>query len=234
MILPDRKTIRPLLEEQKYQSAKEGIALATKVDALRKEYNELKRNREVFLQGTVLEIERTTKVKSETLKTLQEQIDSLEARRLELLKPLNSEWQELKIAQKDFEKQQKDFTKRESDLEAIKQDVTKKEQKIAIQDQKTELEAQETERLNEQSKKDALKARQILQDATANLDEIEKECTERLLKVSELENQVDFDKQAVENIKKTYILKEKELIKREKLLKDREQMLLRNLKRNAV
>lgn len=84
MLLPDRRTIRPLLEEQKRQTAKEGLALANKVDALRQEYNDLKKNREEFIAGTILEVEKAVKLKWGELKLLEGQVEVLEERKRQL------------------------------------------------------------------------------------------------------------------------------------------------------
>ncbi len=229
MILPDRKTIRPLIENQKYQSAKEGIALAEKVDALRKEFNELKKNREEFLQGTILEIEKATKHKSEVLNSLQGQIEALEAKRKELLKPLNANWKELELAKIYFEKQKKEFSQEQSKLEAIRQDSTEKGQKIALQVKKIGLLVQETERLNADSKKEKLQSEQIIRDAIANRDEIEKECSDRLVAVSERENKIEFREQGVENERKNLEELKQELNIKDRQLKDQYAQLAKTI-----
>lgn len=84
MLLPDRKTIRTLLEERKRQSAVEGLSLANKVEALRQELNELKSNREEFIQGTIAEINKQTQSLYEKRDSLKQEIEILEGLKVKL------------------------------------------------------------------------------------------------------------------------------------------------------
>lgn len=139
MLLPARNTVKPLIEEQKFQSAKEGISLAKKVDALRQELNLLQKNRDEFIAGTLAEIEKATISKNEHINALQGQIGALEASRKELLKPLTAGYKELELKKKDFEKEIKDFSKKEQKLEDVKVYLIEKEKEIMDEDRKIKL-----------------------------------------------------------------------------------------------
>lgn len=235
MLLPSRATLKPLLEEQKFQSAKEGLALAQKVDALRKEYNQLQKNRDEFVAGTIKEIEKATKTKSDQLNSLQGQIEVLEAKRKELLKPLNAEWKELELSKKDFEKQKNYILLKESQVNLAEQILTEKIKSNKKIEDRNNLIQEQFKRLLDEVKTEKLDADNILKDTKANRDEIEKECADRLIKVSELENKADFNRQANENERKNFEKykkeKEQELNDRERQINDKYNILLRIKKR---
>jgi len=230
MLLPDKRTIKPLLEEQKYQSAKEGIALATKVDALRKELNQLTKNREEFLQGTVIEIEKATKIKSERLDSTQSQIKALELKRKELLKPLNAEWKEVKQKKDELEQYANDLAIKSLDLQFKKEEFLKRQNKILKQEKHNNLIQENFLRLLQEAQQEKSEAKKILIDAKANRDEIEEECADRLIQVSEKESQVEFEKKANENEIKDIEKRKKELSQKEAEFKAKYQTFLETLK----
>ena len=75
-----------------------------------------------------------------------------------------------------------------------------------------------------------LEADQILSDAKANRDEIEKECNERLEQVAIKEEKIEFDLQANEQIKKLYEARKEELNEREKVINNKFRILERHKK----
>ena len=86
-------------------------------------------------------------------------------------------------------------------------------------------------RLLDEAKAEKSEADQILSDARANRDEIEKECNERLEQVAIKEEKVNFDLQANENVKELNEKKEQDLNERERAINDKYATLQRTLKR---
>lgn len=131
MILPKKSDIDKSKLQEREQLVKEGILLATKVDKLRAtsadEEKRLKDWRESSLKQVQLEIAEQIVNKNSLLGEIQ----TLEGRRQELLKPLDKEWEELKGAKDDLEQERQIIWEEKEFVKVEKQDLDKNTEKLS-------------------------------------------------------------------------------------------------------
>lgn len=230
-LLPKSELTKAIASEQK-MTVDEGAKLARRIDSLR----EIAAQEEVSLE----------KFRRETVAKIHEQITKLAAERDEIeadvalaaldlkekRKPLDKEWEKVVEERKELESRGEKATLRENFLrdeeEAVRRDC--KEVEIEL------TKANQYRLLGESRLRDAEQAAEKAELAQKAADVAEKEAKE--LKES-TEREVTHRISVVESLEKNATVRETELAAREKelvdglrLLKDREAMLERNLKRN--
>lgn len=149
-LLPKQQVV-DIIQKQKVQDAKEGLALAKKVDFLRdlksREEQNLKEWRDANIQKVQQEIDSYIEVKN-NLRIVTEKAESYSR---ELMKPLDKEWADLKAAKAEMEKQQAEFNSLKDLLEVERQNVFEEKLKISkIVSQVTQNE-KETRKSKEES-----------------------------------------------------------------------------------
>ena len=137
MKLLKKSTIQKDIAEQKRQQIDEGLTIARKVDALRLTLANLEGQHAKFIDGMKAELERQTGQLSKDVDNKRQEVAYLEAERLELIKPLTAEWEE--VAKKSAEIEQI-----KSDLLVVSAETLKKEK---VLENKTRLESEALNRI---------------------------------------------------------------------------------------
>jgi hypothetical protein len=137
MKLLKKSTIQKDIAEQKRQQIDEGLTIARKVDALRLTLANLEGQHAKFIEGMKAELERQTGQLSKDVDNKRQEVAYLEAERLELIKPLTAEWEE--VAKKSAEIEQI-----KSDLLVVSAETLKKEK---VLENKTRLESEALNRI---------------------------------------------------------------------------------------
>ena len=113
MKLLKKSVLSQELNTQRKQQIDEGVYLATNIDTLRKSLNELEEQYQNFAQNKQIELDKQFKSLEIELKEKRLELQSLEERRIELLRPLNDEWfmltQEKELFREKEEKLSKDI-----------------------------------------------------------------------------------------------------------------------------
>ena len=102
MRLLPKNEIQEAKATAKRQESDEGLRLAKRIDRLRETYAEEEASLEKFRVRTIAQIHEETTPLIEKADGLRKEIVSLEAKRKELLEPLDKEWAELAEAKKQF------------------------------------------------------------------------------------------------------------------------------------
>jgi hypothetical protein len=216
MKIPSKQQVSVQIADQKRHQVAEGLIIARKIDVMRDSLLNLERNQKNFIEQSTKELnEATDKLYTKKI-VLEREIKEAEDKLAELRKPLDEEWNELKLRQESLAEEEQHLKIKMQDLEVISQKQTEKQDKLSRQEKHNGLIQEQFCRLLDEAKEEKLSADQMLKDTIANRDEIEKECAERLLAVSVKEEKVEFDLQANEQIKKIYEAKRKELETKEK------------------
>lgn len=137
MKLLKKSTIQKDLAEQKRQQIDEGLTIARKVDDLRLTLADLEAKHAAFIGGMKAEMEKQTGQLSKDIANKQQEVGYLEAERLELIKPLTAEWEE--VVKKCAEIEQI-----KSDLLVVSAETLQKEKKL---ENKIRLESENLNRI---------------------------------------------------------------------------------------
>ena len=103
MNLLPKSIINTEIASQKKKQIDEGLLIARKVDTLRETLASLEKQHADFIGGMQRELKSQTQPLIDNIASLKLEIESLEAKRKELLKPLTKEWEEVNSKQKELD-----------------------------------------------------------------------------------------------------------------------------------
>lgn len=233
MKLLKKSTVQIEAQSQRKGQIEEGMNIARKVDSLRQTLAELQAQHAKFISGMEKELQDRTQPLILKIASLQQDIAGLEEKRKALLVPLDEEWAKL-------HKKQHELAQTDSELEKKKEKVALKEENLValgtelksrlfkVKTRERELakalrEAYESLYIADEKKAEAIKVRNEADEYS--------EASGRVLLT--LEADIAVREREVEMLKKHVGEREKDLSKREVLLKDRTAMLERSIKRNG-
>jgi hypothetical protein len=231
MKIPTRNVVNTQIADQRRHQVLEGVQIAKRVDVLRNSLAELERNQKNFIEQSTIELTKATDKLHTKKIVLEREIKEAEEKLAELKKPLDEEWKELKVRQESLAEEEQHLKLNKQDLEQVRIWITEQKEQVTIELKQADTNRLLTNQENHRARMEKLEADQMLSDAKANRDEIEKELADRLLAVSVKEEKVEFDLQANKQMVKIYEARNKELDEKEKRLIDREGVLARNIKR---
>ena len=192
----------------------------------------LERNQKNFIEQSTKELtEATDKLYTKKV-VLEREIKEAEIKLAELRKPLDEEWDKLKVRQESLAEEEQSCKVKKQYLDVISQNQKEKQDKLSKQEKHNDLIQEQFCRLLEEAKEEKLSADQTLKDTIANRDEIEKECADRLVAVSVKEEKVEFDLQANKQMVKIYEARNKELETKEKEFNAKYKILKSSIKDN--
>jgi hypothetical protein len=232
MKIPTRNVVNTQIADQRRHQVLEGVQIAKRVDVLRNSLAELERNQKNFIEQSTKELTQATDKLYTKKIVLEREIKEAEEKLAELRKPLDEEWKVLDKKSNELMQFANDLSSKNLDFELNKQKFEEKKEKLSRQEKHNDLIQEQFIRLLDEAKKEKLEADQMLSDAKANRDEIEKELADRLLAVSVKEEKVEFDLQANEQIKKIYEARNKELETKEKEFNAKYKILKSSIKDN--
>ena len=231
MKLLKKSVLSQELNTQRKQQIDEGVYLATNIDTLRKSLNELEEQYQNFAQNKQIELDKQFKSLEIELKEKRLELQSLEERRIELLRPLNDEWfmltQEKELFREKEEKLSKDillFNENKKDIDKKNKELDKK--LIQIERSKNDIEILKSKH------EDNLKTSENkLKMALEQEEEVERNITSKISELTSREANLASRERELDILNNHIRSREQEIIKRTILLEDREATLEREIKR---
>lgn len=221
------------LASERKKQIDEGIALATRIDGLRRTLTEVEAQHNTYISKMKEKLKEETQPLFEQVNSLKAEIEHLEIKRIELRIPLNKEWDTLKVAQKDLELE-KDYLNKEL---AKARDSLQKNIILGkkIKDRLILTKIRERELIKANSKTDEInseiiKIRDSLSIGKLEFDKLIEESNKAILsEYASIEVKYRELKMAQDKLEQ----EKKDIINQKILLIDREETLEREIKRNG-
>lgn len=231
MKLLKKSTINVEIASERRKQIDEGMFVAKKVDLLRETLVNLEQQHEKFVDGMEKQLVDRTKETAIKLKSLQDEIISLQEKRKLLLIPLDEEWKKVSIKELEIDKLKNDLIEQSSLLlrQQSDLDIQKKKERTVL----TRINTREKEliRVYNRAEENTQKSEEVLnirlREKTEDnkfFEEKNKELIDREAGIAVKERELKIHKDIVdEKIKENDI--------REMKLLDREQTLEREINR---
>lgn len=233
MKLMKKAEVNTQAQELKRQQISEGTELVQRIDALRKAHTELTEQQKQFVEKAKEELIRETTELYGQRELLKADVVSLTAIRAELQRPLDEEWKKLKDAQRIFEKKSTEVSDKDEELDAKERALEVKEARIDITIERAEKAQIEAEKREKESETMLIESENILKNSKNRREEIDAQIADRMSEAGIKENEIEFNRQGVEQLIKLNNMREKDLDERERKIDDKYKTLLRTEKRNA-
>jgi hypothetical protein len=146
MRLLKKTQINERVNQERKNVIDSGVFLAKKVDALREEVLTLQKTRDEFIAGSQQVINDSLNSLQQKQDSLSKEIKELEAKRKELLKPLDDEWAKLKREKVLVNKELNDNFILKTELNEREKQIKKTENEISKLAEQTRFNASETEK----------------------------------------------------------------------------------------
>lgn len=231
MKLLKKPTVANELNLQHKMRVDEGVAIATKVDALRKTLSELEVQHQNFIISKQKELNTVISSLEREIKELKAEIVTLEEKRVDLLRPLDAEWSELKS--KEIDLQQK-----EEELRHLFLGLTQSEKEIATRERDLETKEIIITETTLKANSNLLKSEEKLafaegksKESTENITKAEKIIQDKVQELLLREASISSKEREIEIIKSNLAKEEHNINKQKILLADREATLEREIKR---
>lgn len=215
MKLANPRNIQINIAEERRADIDNGVKLARKVDSLRTELSELEHRKELYNNGTTLNLQEKVKGLKEEISAKEFLIEELERKRNKLLEPLIIKWDEVNTKERELiiesenleilrnnltlyktelDNREKELSLGEERMYELKKEISTQSDKVAqssLQAQNTLLDARELER----------KTLSHLKEKTKEITNKEKKVLLRESNVKERENQLEKEEQNIINEK---------------------------------
>jgi len=146
MKLLSKSKINEQVQTERTNAINAGVFLAKKIDALREEVLTLQKTRDEFIAGSQQVINDSLSSLQQKQDSLSKEIKELEAKRKELLKPLDEEWAKLKSERVLVNKELNDNFILKTQLDESKKQIENTKSTIARLAEQTRFNASETEK----------------------------------------------------------------------------------------
>lgn len=231
MKLLSRKTVINEVADQKRQAIEEGLQIARKVDKLRDTLASLEKQHRDFIDGMQSELKEKTEKLLNEIALRQLEIVQLTEKRKELLKPLTTEWEEVKLAKSENEQTRDILAKgllklSEKEKKIIENYEESKKTKARINVQEREL-----VKVYEKAEQDTKATEKIKEDALGKMAKIDIYISDKTQEILTKEAELKARERELEISAQKIVDDRSELLIKETLLKDREETLERELKR---
>jgi len=231
MRLLEKKQIQALKSDEKRLDIEQGMALATKVDALRKALATEQMNLEKFRTGTIKEVQRQIDQKMQELDSLNRMVYETEQKRIENSMPLMARYKKLQAETELLDQRRDDLSKKEYEVRMLNESNEKRQKALEIEKHEAEIDLA-------RAKNDGIKANRMVEDAQKlfkdALEErrIAKEYASKTIKSARIREEKAaleelYNQKVIANLR----LREGLLVKRELEITDRYQTLLRDEQR---
>lgn len=227
MRLLPAKELNNKIQEQKLSETKAGLFLARKIDALREELQEEQVKHDISIEGMKREYQMFMSEQTSKRGELIKQINELEVKRAELLKPLDEEWNRVnEISEKNKEKSVH-LNKIENELSEREKIIERREKDTEISETNSKNTLSEAEKIKEKAQKDYQKSQDILIEAKENEAKIKKSIEIRTKEIEKREATIAYRELDAENRLKN-ALKKEEANRKETLRIESKQRQLKN------
>lgn len=231
MKLLSKQQVSTQLQSQRRQQIDEGVQLAQKIDALRVKLADLQKQHELFVMGMEENLNQKTKHLFDEIQRREAEIKLLEVKRLELLKPLDAEWEIVRTTKVSLDNKTYELEGVLKELEGKEQRVTKRDLEskeklnhIKIRERELERTFDKAEQLKIDAERGYIK---MVQDKEIQDDLYLKKQQELLLQ----EKAIKSYQFTLKNKEEILEMKDKELEEERIRLKDREETLNRAFNR---
>jgi len=216
MQLLPKSIINTEIASQKKKQIDEGLLIARKVDSLRETLASLEKQHSDFIGGMQRELKSQTQPLIDKIANLKLEIESLEVKRKELLKPLTKEWEEVNSKQKELDTLSEQMSKDKiviKQTQAVLEERLKKEKensfkintikneltKVLQKAEENKIKTDETLKLTEMAKEKSLK----------EIEERTQAIKERDAEVAVKEREVNLQKES--NDRETQFISEEKI-----------------------
>lgn len=151
MILPKKQDLDKAKNEERKKMIDEGIMLATKVDKLRATSADEEKRLKEWREGSIKQVQLEIAEQIVNKNSLLGEIQTLEGRRQELLKPLDKEWTELKGAKQDLEQERQLIWEEKEFVKVGTQDLAKDKVKLTDIISKAKQNEYDTQKIKSES-----------------------------------------------------------------------------------
>jgi DNA repair exonuclease SbcCD ATPase subunit len=208
MKLLKKQQINERVQTERKNTIDAGVFLAKKIDALREEILTLQKTRDDFIAGSQQVINDSLSSLQQKQDSLQKEIKELEAKRKELLIPLDDEWERVNQIKYDLLQEKEELEIAKDQMIVLQNETANEKEKISKTSEQIRYKEQEAEK----ARNDILGLKELAQKeyetARSNRETFDKE-NER--KLSELQQKIE----TYDNGISVNELKEKDLEKRE-------------------
>ncbi len=218
---------------ERNKEVQEGLKLAKRVDALREISAQEDKALKEFRKSSLVEISNEILKETKKRDVLLKEVDDLEDRKQEALKPLDSEWERLKLAKEELTHKETvvsgilDGIQAEyEEIDKRLKDISNKEARIITMESIAQTKHDDADKLLKDARIQALSSSKLLEDANRQ--------------AKELINNAKNIEQFIINREKAVFIKEEELrnkeielAKQDRALRDKYATLERNIKRNG-
>jgi chromosome segregation ATPase len=231
MKLIPKSIVNTEIANQKKKQIDEGLLIARKVDSLRETLASLEKQHSDFIDGMQRELKSQTQPLIDNIASLKLEIENLESKRKELLKPLTKEWEEVNSKQKQIDNTLEQLSKDRLVLakdQLVLEERLKKEKENSFKINTVKNEISKVLKQEEENKKATEVA---LKSATDTLANSKEESEERIQAIKERDAKVAVREREVQLLKESLDADNK-WIKEEKIrLADQRLTLERGLNR---
>lgn len=228
MKLLAKKSIDVEVAAQKKAQIDEGVSIAKKVDVLRNTLSSLETQHRRFLDGISSELKRETQSLIETIASLRIEISDLEEKRKKLLEPLDEEWENVKLKSKEILAREQKISETESHLDFREIRIDERDKKSKESVSRANLRERELERTLEHTQILYEGAEKEKKESDLYKITIEKDLEVKSEAIGRSQRRLDEEIRGVDHQKELNLLKEKELLEKERAINDKYQTLLRS------
>lgn len=219
------------IENQKAKQIKEGLAIAKKVDALRETFASLQEQHQKFIEGMQEDLKARTETLDAEINSKTLEVQDLEERRLKALKPITEETNRNELLKDEL------MAKRETlsgDIQKIKDKETKTKE-IYEKGKATLAKINSRERrldeVYEKAEKNTKETEKIKEKAVQEKAKFDSYMEEKLKELLTREASIAEKERGLETTAQKLVDDRNILLEREIILKDREETLAREIKR---
>ena len=218
---------------EKNKEIQEGLKLAKRVDALREISAQEDKALKEFRKSSLAQI--TSEILDETKKRddLQKEVRDLEDRKLEALKPLDLEWDKVKVAKEELTRKEATILGITEGHKAEYEDINRRIKDISDKEAHLATVADITLSKHDRAEKILLQAREQAISSKKIAEYVAREAKELINNAQEKERYIINREKAVFTKEEELREKEIDLAKQVIKIRDRESTLERNIKRNG-
>lgn len=221
MKILSQKQVNASVAESRKQQIDDGVKVAQKVDLLRGEVAEMQKAKILFMEQSKKEIEQATTPLYERLENLKSEVLSLELRREELLKPLDEEYDILRLKKEELNRDREEFVIKKSEFNEKEEELEQDELELKSRIRTSLIVERDAKKLQDKAQKDSEDAQTIVKIAIERKEEIEREILDKMSELRTKESQIEFQRQSNETISEQLKTKELALNVRERQINDK-------------
>jgi sucrose-6-phosphate hydrolase SacC (GH32 family) len=231
MLLQKKQSAQLEVERERRKQIDEGLALAQRIDGLRRTLAQLETQHSLYISKMQRELEDMTKPLIDKVVSLKKEIALLEEKRIKESPPLDAQWAKVRQKETDVNSLASKFNLKLAELSKKEEQLGIKEQELKESRFKVKTQERELKKAHDKAEEDLF----IIKESKKEAQRLENKALQFAKKTEqearELKAKVIIESQEVSIKQKQVDDKEQELIIKEIVLRDREETLDREIKR---